>query len=78
MGAAAVSAARWPGIAPGIELAAGICAPWIGFYGDLEKSIPAEHVEQLRTALEAAPMPTEIVRYPHAAHAFALDPAERR
>jgi len=27
-----------------------------------------EHVEQLRTALEAAPLPTEIVRYPHAAH----------
>jgi hypothetical protein len=35
-----VRSARWPGIAPGIELAAGICAPWIGFYGDLDKSIP--------------------------------------
>lgn len=73
-----IRSARWPGIAPGIELAAGICAPWIGFYGDQDKSVPVEHVEQLRTALTAAPVPTEIVRYPHAAHAFALDPAERR
>jgi carboxymethylenebutenolidase len=70
-----IRSARWSGIAPGIELAAGVSAPWIGFYGDRDKSIPVEQVEQLRTALTAASAPTEIVRYPHAAHAFALDPA---
>ncbi|MBE3076150.1 MAG: dienelactone hydrolase family protein [Actinobacteria bacterium] len=40
--------------------------------------LTVEHVEQLRTVPEAASVSAEIVRYPHAAHAFALDAAERR
>jgi carboxymethylenebutenolidase len=70
--------ARWPGIAPAIDLAATVSAPWIGFYGDKDTGIPVEEVERLRTALELAAAPTEIIRYPHAAHAFALDAAEHR
>jgi len=69
---------RWPGIAPAIELAAHVSTPWIGFYGDKDTGIPVAQVEQLRTALDKAAAPAEIVRYPRAAHAFALDPAERR
>jgi carboxymethylenebutenolidase len=69
--------ARWPGIAPGIELARRLSTPWIGFYGDKDRGIPVAQVEQLRTALASAPVPGEIIRYPHAAHAFALAPADR-
>jgi len=68
---------RWPGIAPGIELAAAVSTPWIGFYADKDTGIPIAQVEQLRTALVAAPAPTQVVRYPDAAHGFALDPAAR-
>jgi len=68
---------RWPGIAPGIELAAAVSTPWIGFYADKDTGIPIAQVEQLRTALEAGPAPTQVVRYPDAAHGFALDPAAR-
>jgi hypothetical protein len=44
----------------------------------MDTSIPIEQVEQLRTALEMAAAPAEIVRYPIAAHALALDPTEHR
>jgi carboxymethylenebutenolidase len=74
--AGGIRRARWPGIAAGLKLAAHISAPWIGFYGDKDTGIPVEQVEQLRTALDMAAAPAEIVRYPNAAHAFALDPAE--
>jgi carboxymethylenebutenolidase len=70
--------ARWPGIARGIDLAARVSAPWLGFYGDKDTGISVEQVEQLRAALDMAEAPAEIVRYPNAAHAFALDPTEHR
>jgi carboxymethylenebutenolidase len=70
--------ARWPGIARGINLAARVSTPWLGFYGDKDTGISVDQVEQLRTALETAAAPAEIGRYPNAAHAFALDPTEQR
>jgi carboxymethylenebutenolidase len=47
--------------------------PWLGLFGDLDKGIPIEDVEQLRVALKAAPVETEIVRYADAGHGFHCD-----
>lgn len=47
--------------------------PWLGLYGDLDKGIPPDDVEQLRSAVKNAPVPTEIVRYPDADHGFNCD-----
>jgi carboxymethylenebutenolidase len=53
-----------------IELAPKLRTPWLGLYGDLDKGIPIEEVEELREAVTAAPVPTEIVRYADADHGF--------
>jgi carboxymethylenebutenolidase len=62
---------------PGLAALAGeaktLKAPWLGLFGDLDRSIPVEHVDQLREALKDAPVPTEIVRYPEAGHGFHCD-----
>lgn len=47
--------------------------PWLGFFGDLDKSIPTDHVETLRRALASVDVPYEIVRYPEATHGFNCD-----
>ncbi|MBV8979412.1 MAG: dienelactone hydrolase family protein, partial [Acidimicrobiia bacterium] len=47
--------------------------PWLGFFGDEDQSIPIDDVEQLRRALEDAPVDTEIVRYGDAGHGFNRD-----
>jgi carboxymethylenebutenolidase len=56
-----------------IDEAASLRTPWLGLFGDDDASIPVESVEQLRTALERASVPTEIVRYPGAGHGFHCD-----
>jgi len=61
------------GIAPLAELATELKTPWIGFFGDLDKSIPTEEVETLRTATDAVEVDTEIVRYEDADHGFHCD-----
>jgi len=61
------------GLPPLLELAPSVKVPWLGQYGDTDPSIPVEQVEQLRAALATAPVPTEIVRYPEAGHAFHCD-----
>jgi carboxymethylenebutenolidase len=48
-------------------------APWLGLFGDLDKGIPVEDVEQLRVAIKGAPVETEIVRYANAGHGFHCD-----
>jgi carboxymethylenebutenolidase len=53
-----------------IELAPTLQTPWLGLYGDLDKGIPIEDVEQLRLAVKAATVPTEIIRYADADHGF--------
>ncbi len=55
------------------ELGADLRTPWLGLYGDQDKGIPVDEVELLRTATAAAPVPTEIVRYPDADHGFHCD-----
>lgn len=53
--------------------AASLQTPWLGLFGDEDGSIPIEEVEELREALVASPVPTEIVRYPGAEHGFHCD-----
>lgn len=50
--------------------------PYLGLFGDADESIPVEEVEELRRELAAAPVPTEIVRYPQAGHGFHNDRRE--
>ncbi|GAA4805596.1 dienelactone hydrolase family protein [Tomitella cavernea] len=66
---------RWSGFESGLETAASVRVPWLGFYGDADRSIPPAQVERLRTAIEPVNAPTQIVRYPGAGHAFASDPS---
>ena len=65
--------ARFPKFPPLVDEAAQLRTPWLGLFGDRDKSIPVEDVEQLRDALKSAPVPAEIVRYPEAAHGFHCD-----
>ena len=65
--------ARFPQFPPLVDEATGLLTPWLGLFGDRDQSIPVEDVERLREALRAAPVPTEIVRYPDAAHGFHCD-----
>jgi DNA polymerase-4 len=56
-----------------LDLAPTFRTPWIGLYGDLDESIPSDDVERLRAAASEAAVPTSIVRYPEAGHAFHCD-----
>ena len=47
--------------------------PWLGLFGDLDKGISIDDVEELRSALKDAPVETEIVRYAEAGHGFHCD-----
>ena len=47
--------------------------PWLGFFGDEDHSIPVDDVEQLRAALEEAPVDHDVVRYGDAGHGFNRD-----
>ena len=54
--------------------AADLHTPWLGLFGDLDKGIPVEDVELLRSTLdEVAPAEHEIVRYAAAEHGFHCD-----
>jgi carboxymethylenebutenolidase len=69
-----VAEGRWKGVPAGLESGAQLRCPWLGLYGDKDRSITVEQVEQLRVVAAATGMPTSIVRYPNAGHAFATDP----
>jgi carboxymethylenebutenolidase len=58
------------GYPPQLERAARLQTPWLGLYGDLDKSIPALEVEALREVAAGARVPTEVVRYADADHGF--------
>ncbi len=68
-----IVSARWPQFPPLIDESVGVRTPWLGLFGDLDQSIPVEDVEQLRVALDKAPLDTEVVRYPDAGHGFHCD-----
>jgi carboxymethylenebutenolidase len=42
-------------------------------FGDLDKGIPVDQVEELRVAAAKSGQPTEIVRYANADHGFHCD-----
>jgi carboxymethylenebutenolidase len=48
--------------------------PVLGLWGDLDNSVPMEHVEQLRAALAQHGKPHEIHVYPGADHSFMVPP----
>lgn len=53
---------------------AAMTTPWLGFFGDHDKSIPAHDVEALRDRLDAdATVPHEVIRYATAGHGFFCD-----
>lgn len=63
---------RW-GLPPLVDLAPDLAAPWLGLYGEEDRSIPVEQVERLRQATAGAPVETEVVLYPGAGHGFHCD-----
>jgi carboxymethylenebutenolidase len=65
--------ARFPQFPPLVDEVADLQTPWLGLFGDRDQSIPVEDVEQLREALKAAPVASDIVRYPEAQHGFHCD-----
>jgi carboxymethylenebutenolidase len=58
---------------PLIEEAGSLRTPWLGLFGDLDKGITVDDVEQLRGAVVDSTVPTEVVRYPDADHGFHCD-----
>ena len=56
-----------------IDDAARLRTAWLGLFGDEDGGIPVEDVERLRAAVAAAPVETEVVRYPGAGHGFHCD-----
>jgi carboxymethylenebutenolidase len=58
---------------PLLDLAPTLQTPWLGFFGDLDESIPIDGVEGLREAATRSGVPTDVVRYPDATHAFHCD-----
>ena len=67
-----VAEGRW-GMAPLVEQATSLRAPWLGLYGDLDHGIPVDQVEDLRAATATSPVETEVVRYADADHGFNCD-----
>jgi carboxymethylenebutenolidase len=56
-----------------IDEAPALRTPWLGLFGDLDRSIPVEDVERLQIALDGAAVDTEVVRYAEAEHGFHCD-----
>ena len=56
-----------------LDVAPDLQTPWLGLYGDLDQGISVDEVESLRRVAAAAPVPTEVVRYPDAGHGFNND-----
>jgi carboxymethylenebutenolidase len=56
-----------------LDVAGQLRTPWLGLFGDRDKGIPTEEVEELRAAVAHAPVDTEIVRYAEAEHGFHCD-----
>lgn len=68
-----IVAGRFPQFPALVDSAASLQTPWLGLFGDQDGSIPVADVEQLRAALDAAPVDTEIVRNADAGHGFHCD-----
>ena len=62
--------ARFPQFPPIVDRTPTLQTPWLGLFGDLDTGISVEDVVTLQKELVHAPVATEVVRYPYAAHAF--------
>jgi carboxymethylenebutenolidase len=62
------------GFDPLIELTPALECPWLGLYGERDKTISIEDIERLEAALPESPFSAELVRYPDAEHAFDCTP----
>src|SRR3546814_8745713 len=56
-----------------IDIVTDIKAPVLGQYGGLDRGIPVADVDAMRTALQGAGKPAELVVYPQADHGFMAD-----
>ncbi|MFC9837638.1 dienelactone hydrolase family protein [Rhodococcus sp. NPDC127530] len=56
-----------------LDVAEQLGTPWLGLFGDRDKGISTEEVEELRAAVAHTPVDTEIVRYAEAEHGFHCD-----
>ncbi len=63
----------WDGIPPLVRLAPALRAPWLGLYGEQDTLISVDEIDALRTAAGTATVPTELISYPGAGHAFHSD-----
>jgi carboxymethylenebutenolidase len=61
------------GVPPLLELVPRLRAPWLGLYGEQDEWIPQAEVEQLRAAVNAAPVPAQVLTFPEAGHGFHCD-----
>lgn len=61
------------GFDPLVEEVTRLRAPWLGLFGDLDKGIPVDEVEALRSAAATSGQNTEVVRYAEATHGFHCD-----
>ncbi|MGF7237069.1 MAG: dienelactone hydrolase family protein [Frankia sp.] len=68
-----VSAAAWDGVPPLLDLAPRLTTPWLGLYGEEDQLISTDEIEALRSAAATAAVPTELISYPGAGHAFHSD-----
>jgi carboxymethylenebutenolidase len=58
---------------PLIDEAGALQTPWLGLFGDLDKGISVDDVEQLRGAVADTAVATDVVRYAEADHGFHCD-----
>jgi carboxymethylenebutenolidase len=56
-----------------VDIAAELKAPVLGLYGGADQGIPADTIERMRQACNAAGKTCEIIVYPGAPHAFNAD-----
>src|SRR5450432_1311972 len=66
------------GFPPLLDIAADLACPWLGVFGDLDPTIAVEQVEALRSAAATSSVPTSVVRYAEAGHAFHNDTRPER
>ena len=64
---------RGPAFPALVDRAGELATPWLGLFGDLDRSIPVEDVEALREALADVATHSKIVRYAGAEHGFHCD-----
>jgi carboxymethylenebutenolidase len=71
---AGIVTARRANVGSLLGLVPEMSTPWLGLFGDADRSIPIEDVERLRAELGArAPVDTAVARYAEADHGFHCD-----